>query len=162
MFGRTITIFAGVSMLSMPLALSAQSADPATRDEFIMNAWSDPSDCNLDNAKQVSFSDLAADASNLLGECVSVEGYWRGRALFGSKKHAKRSRSTTTVRLRGQRIGLYAQWDSVGEPPDSPTKTIFAGRVGQCETQWPEAMMVMGYCHYTGGPILLVSESKPR
>ena len=161
MLDRTITILAGASVLSMPSGLSAQSANPTPRDDFIMNAWSDPSDCNLDNAKKVSFLDLTADASNLLGDCVSVEGYWRGRALFGSIRQAKRSRSTTTDRLRGERIGLYAQWDRVGEPPDIPTKTIFAGRVGQCETQWPEAMMVMGYCHYTGGPILLVSESKP-
>ncbi len=35
------------------------------------------------------------------------------------------------------------------------------GVVGRCETQWPGADMVMGYCHYTGGPILLVASAVP-
>lgn len=32
------------------------------------------------------------------------------------------------------------------------------GVVGQCETEWPNAMMVLGYCHYTSGTILKVSQ----
>jgi hypothetical protein len=161
MLGRTIAYLLCVSTLSMPLALSAQGADPAPHDEFIMNnAWSDPSDRNIENAKRVPFSDLASDAEKLLGECVAVEGYWFGRALFGSSKHAQMSRSLTSERLRGKRIGLYAQWDHVGDPPERPTQITFVGRVGQCETLWPDAMMVMGYCHYTGGSILLVSQTQ--
>ena len=158
MFGRSIACFVCVSALSSPYAISAQDADPAPRDEFIINAWSDPSDCNIDNAEPVLFSDLASDAQELLGECVAVEGYWAGRALFKSAKQANMRLSNVTRRLSGKRVGLYAQWEQFGEPPDHPTPKVIVGRVGQCETQWPSAMMVMGYCHYTGGPILLVSQ----
>ncbi|MDC0887234.1 hypothetical protein OAS19_05540 [Altererythrobacter sp.] len=158
MFRRSIAYLACVSALSLPFAISAQDADPAPRDEFIMNAWSDPLDCNINNAKPVLFSDLATDVQELLGECVAVEGYWTGRALFKSAKQANMRLSNVTRRLNGKRVGLYAQWEQVGEPPDEPTLKVIVGRVGQCETQWPGAMMVMGYCHYTGGPILLVSQ----
>jgi hypothetical protein len=39
---------------------------------------------------------------------------------------------------------------------------MIVGIVGQCETEWPGAMMVLGYCHYTGGPILKVAEVIPE
>lgn len=38
---------------------------------------------------------------------------------------------------------------------------MMIGVIGQCETEWPDAMMVLGYCHYTGGPILKVAEAMP-
>lgn len=126
-----------------------------------MNAWSDPADCNRANAQHVPFSTLASGAEELLGECVAVEGFWMGRAIFSSIRDAKARRANTSDRLRGKRIGLYAQWERVGEPPSAPVHTMVVGRVGQCETQWPGAMMVMGYCHYTGGPILLVADAFP-
>ncbi|GAA5049292.1 hypothetical protein GCM10023208_07410 [Erythrobacter westpacificensis] len=162
MFIRLVALFAGVATLAAGLNASAQKADETAQDEIIMSAWSNPTDCNQAVARPVSFSVLAADAEGLIGECVKVEGYWSGRALFGSSSDARFRLSNTTDRLRGERIGIYAQWDSIGEPPDRPKRTLFVGRVGQCETQWPGAIMVMGYCHYTGGSILLVAEAFPR
>ena len=161
MFIRLVATLAGVAAISAASSPSAQTADESPRDEIIMNAWSNPADCNRAVARPVSFSVLAADAQGLIGECVAVEGYWSGRALFGSSKAARSRRSNTTDRLRGERIGIYAHWDSIGEPPDHLTRTMFVGRLGQCETQWPGAMMAMGYCHYTGGSILLVAEAFP-
>ena len=55
-------------------------------------------------------------------------------------------------------MGLYADWETLGDPFTGPKRVRVVGHVGQCETQWPDAAMVLGYCHYTGGPILLVSE----
>jgi hypothetical protein len=161
MFGRLVATFAGAAAIVTASNATAQTADEPPRDEIIMNAWSNPADCNLASAKRVYFSVLAADAKGMLGECVAVEGYWSGRALFGSAKETRTQRSNTTDQLRGRRIGVYAQWERIGEPPERPTPTTFVGRVGQCETQWPGAMMVMGYCHYTGGSILLVAEAFP-
>ncbi len=159
MFSRKLVYLACLAAVSIPLSVSGQDTNLSPNDDVIMNAWSNLSDCNLANAKRVSFSDFGADAGKLLGECVAVEGYWHGRALFGSIRQANMRRSAAAARLRKSRIGLYAQWEKVGEPPNTPARTIFVGRVGQCETQWPDAMMVMGYCHYTGGRILLVSEA---
>jgi len=162
MISRLVATLAGVAAIVAAFSASAQTANEFPRDEFIMNAWSDPTDCNRAVARRVSFSVLAADSEGLIGECVAVEGYWSGRALFGSTREARTRFSNSTDRLRGKRVGIYAQWESIGEPPDRPTRTMFVGRVGQCETQWPGAMMVMGYCHYTGGPILLVAEAFPN
>lgn len=159
---QVIGIFAAIAGLTSTVAGSAQEADPAPSDDIIMNAWSNPSDCNRDNALRIKFTTLAKDFHAIRGECVVVEGYWYGRALFGSPKQANFNRAFTSHRLSGKRVGLYAQWENIGEPPAEPSKTEFVGRVGECETQWPGAMMVMGYCHYTGGPILLVSEILPR
>lgn len=161
MFIRLAAMLAGVATIAAAFSASAQTADDSPRDEVIMNAWSNPTDCNRAVARPVSFWVLAANAEGLIGECVRVEGYWSGRALFGSSKDARSRHLNTTDRLRGERIGIYAQWDSIGEPPDRPMRTMFVGRVGQCETQWPGAMMVMGYCHYTGGSIILVAEAFP-
>ena len=161
MVRRTIAFLLCAPAVWMPTALSAQDSVHAPRDEFIMNAWADPSNCNFENAQSVAFSDLASDAGKFQGECVAVEGFWQGRALFRSARHAKMHRSNTNERLRGKRIGLYAQWDKLGEPPDQPARSVFIGLVGRCETQWPDAIMVLGYCHYTGGSILLVSQTRP-
>lgn len=158
MFDRLVAALAGVATIAATFSASAQTADESPGDEIIMNAWSNTTDCNRAVAKRVAFSVLAADADELLGECVAVEGYWSGRALFGSPRDAGSRLSNTSDRLRGKRIGIYAQWESVGEPPNRPRRTTFVGIAGQCETQWPGAMMVMGYCHYTGGPILLAAE----
>lgn len=161
MLGRLLAILAVVAAIVAAHNATAQTADDSRRDEFIMNAWSNPADCNRSNAKRMPFAALAADPNGMIGECVAVEGYWSGRAIFGSTWDAKARRSNTTHRLRSKRIGIYAQWEIVGEPPVRPTRTTFVGRVGQCETQWPGAVMVMGYCHHTGGTILLVSQTFP-
>lgn len=161
MLSRLAATFVGASAIVAASNATAQTTDDSSPSEFIMNAWSNPTDCNRAIARIVSFSALAADSNGLIGECVAVEGYWSGRALFSSTREARTRLSNTTYRLKGKRIGIYADWESIGEPPDRPARTTFVGRVGQCETQWPGAMMVMGYCHYTGGPILLVAEAFP-
>ena len=147
------------ALLLFDASVSAQDVEASSGDEIIMNAWSDPTECNQANADSVSLEVLMRDADARIGDCVAVEGYWKGRALFGSARHARSEGAVVSDRLSGKRLGLYAQWEQIGNPPDQPESMRFVGRVGQCETQWPEAIMVMGYCHYTGGPILLVSEA---
>jgi hypothetical protein len=161
MTSRLISHLIGLASLSHPFVVLAQESDQAPRNEIINNAWSDPSECNEGNAKLVSFTTLSTDFEEFRGDCVAVEGYWFGRALFASAGDASSRQSAFSERLNGERIGLYAQWETVGEPPVEPMRRRFVGFVGECETQWPSAMMVMGYCHYTGGPILLVSEVFP-
>lgn len=160
---RLIPFFAAVAMLGNSSAILAQETNQTPSEEFfVTGAWSDPSECNQNVARTVSFDTLMADYKALRGECVQVEGYWKGGALYRSAQPARARRSVMSDHLHSKRLGLYAQWEKVGEPPERPTRTTFVGRVGDCETQWPGATMVMGYCHYTGGPILLVSESLSR
>jgi hypothetical protein len=137
----------------------AQEEDASAGEEIIMNAWTKSEDCNRENATELSFSEVAADADVLIGQCVTLAGYWYGRGLFRSEKDALRKGSLFRPDLLGRRVGLYANWELVGDSPSEPRWQRFVGRVGRCETQWPGAMMVMGFCHYTGGAILLVSEA---
>ena len=144
--------------IAMPTQILAKSDDPTPADEFVMNAWADPAECNLTNAAAVTFAELASGDRVASGTCVVVEGIREGRALFAKFSHAKSKGSQSSERLRNKRVGLYADWDSFGDSSGEPRQYRVIGITGRCETQWPGAMMVMGYCHYTGGPILLVSD----
>lgn len=160
---RLIPFFAVIAILGNSSVILAQESNQTPGEEFfVTGAWSDPSECNQKVARAVSFDTLMADYKALRDECVQVEGYWKGRALFRSAQPARARGSVMSDHLRSKRVGIYAQWEKVGEPPERPTRTTFVGRVGDCETQWPGATLVMGYCHYTGGPILLVSEALSR
>ena len=154
------SLVAACSVAATPIL--AQEGDASAGEEIVMNAWTNPKDCNRDKAKELSFSDIASDTDDLIGHCVTFAGYWYGRALFRSERDARRKGSLVKPDARGRRIGLYANWEAVGDPPIEPRWQRFVGKVGRCETQWPGAMMVMGFCHYTGGPILLVSEAIPE
>jgi hypothetical protein len=146
------------TLLFVALPVSAQDEDAPKNFEVLMNAWASPDDCNRVNATEVSFSAVAADTDALIGQCVTFAGYWEGRAVFRNARDARSNGAQSEPGLRGRRVGLYANWELIGDLPTTPRRSRFVGIVGRCETQWPEAMMVMGFCHYTGGPILLVSE----
>ena len=110
--------------------LTVRGNEPAPREEFIMNAWSDQSDCNRENARTFSLGAVLADAKSLSDECVIVEGYWYGRALFRTERDARTDRSNTASQLRGGRLGLYARWDLLDDLPKRPIRQIFVGRLG--------------------------------
>ena len=148
-----------MAMLGAATTAVAEDGEEDSGNEIIAGAWSNPSGCNAENAQSVAFTTFTSDFQQLLGECVALEGYWSGRALFNIAKDAQSDRSNTVRGLQGKRVGLYAQWDLIGDPPEKPLRYRFVGIVGDCDTQWPGAIMVMGYCHYTSGPILLVSEA---
>ncbi|WP_039391143.1 hypothetical protein [Novosphingobium sp. MBES04] len=77
-------------------------------EEIILNAWSNSENCNRDNAREVSFYEVAADSDVLIGQCVSLAGYWYGRGIFRSEKDALRKGSLFKPEMLGKRIGLYA------------------------------------------------------
>ena len=140
------------------LSALAFAQDDGEAGSVLMNAWADPAACNLENAAPVSFAQLASGDGGLTGACVVIDGYQMDRALFADLRDARSRRVATAESLSRKRVGLYADWTKVGNSPDEPERVRVVGEAGRCETQWPEALMVMGYCHYTGGPILIVSE----
>lgn len=160
MVRHLLAVILAVTFIAYASDASAQTDEDAQRDVVITNAWSDSAHCNRAIARQISFRELASDPDGLIDACVAVEGYWAGRALFSSARDARSRSSQSAERLRGRRVGLYAQWESIVEPPRRPARTIFVGIVGRC-AQWADVLMVMGYCHYTGGPILIVAEAYP-
>lgn len=144
-------------------AASAQSvADAPGFDDVVLGAWSDPAKCNRESAQSVSFDAVLAEKDKLTGACIAVEGFWVSRALFGRASHGNARGSNSTRSLEGHRIGIYARDEVLEHAPKRAKRHTIIGVVGQCETEWPNAMMVLGYCHYTSGPILKVSQVVPE
>lgn len=149
-------------MFTIGPALAAKDPSMVDTDPYIVqNAWTDPDECNADTARPFEFEELTSGYSELLGECVRVDGYMQGRAIFSSASLANTNKSNVSDRLKTERVGVYADWDAVGDPPIEARLMRIIGRVGQCETQWPNAIMVLGYCHYTGGPVILAASVTP-
>ena len=119
----------------------------------------DPARCNRANAKPLTFDEAVRNATALNGKCVAIEGFWATRALFGRAQDANRRKSNFARALRRKRIGIYGRDELLDRSPKRATRSTMIGVLGQCETEWPEAVMVMGYCHYSGGPIIKVAEA---
>lgn len=139
-------------------ASSQSVADAPSFDDVIFGAWSDPAKCNRESAQSISFDAVLKEKDKLTGACVAVEGFWASRALFEKASHGNAKGSNSTHSLAGQRIGIYARDEILQHVPKRAVRYTMIGVVGQCETEWPKAMMVLGYCHYTSGPILKVSQ----
>ncbi|KQM21395.1 hypothetical protein ASE49_15070 [Novosphingobium sp. Leaf2] len=133
--------------------------NPADNSEdVILGAWSDPAKCNRANAIHLTFDDVLRRGEGLNGTCVAFQGFWAGRALFKRASQGNADGSNSDRSLRGHRIGIYAREEVLEHAPQRAARYTMVGIIGQCETEWPRAMMVLGYCHYPGGPILKIAE----
>lgn len=153
------------SLLSLALAAAPPSEAPtASADDLSIVAWvaARPEDCNIGVAKEVTLEALLRRPDDWVGECVAVSGYWYGRALFKSPADARQRNSQSSDELEGYRVGIYGRPEDVEATPDRPERFVAVGIANTCERLWDGAMMVMGYCHYTGGPIIAVAELRPR
>lgn len=160
--GGTFFLLLGAALGLIAIPSSAQSSDQPGEDgseDIILSAWSDPAKCNVENAIQVSIDEILERGSTLEGKCVAVDGFWAARALFSHARDGNRPRSNVDKALRHRRIGIYAREEVLEAAPRRSARYTMVGVLGQCETEWPSAMMVMGYCHYTGGPLLKVSQA---
>ena len=126
---------------------------------MVSTAWSDPANCNGAVATKLTFHQVLKAGAALNGRCVAVDGFWEGRALFHRASDAKRKGSNSTPALQGRRIGIYAEGALRNRIASQPERYTVVGVIGHCETQWPDALMVLRYCHYTGGPIILVAQA---
>jgi hypothetical protein len=134
---------------------------PDNSGDVIRGAWADPAKCNRTIALHLSFDDVLRRAEALNGTCVAVQGFWARRALFRRASQANANSSNSDRSVRGHRIGIYAREQVLEHAPQRAARYTMVGIIGQCETEWPGAMMVLGYCHFTGGPILKIAEVVP-
>lgn len=155
------SFFLGILLMLTSDDAAAQS--PAMSEErspgaIVTGAWSDPAICNMQTAVRVNFGEVLERASELNGKCIAVEGFWAGRALFGRVRDGNKPGSNIDEVLHRKRIGIYARNDILDAAPERSTRYVMVGVLGQCETEWPDAIMVLGYCHYVSGLILKISE----
>jgi hypothetical protein len=129
-------------------------------ESVLLYTWTKSEICNLGNAEAVRFAELARNSRRYEGRCLVVNGFWRGRGLFTSGRAGSRSGAFWDESLANSRIGLYAHEDILDQSPRSPTRARMIGILRHCDTAFQGYAMVMGYCHYTGGPILILSEAQ--
>lgn len=143
--------------------VQAAPPDNAEQQEPDVVMWvaARPESCNRALAKRASLESLIKE-SHWEGKCVAVDGYWRQRALFATARDARRRSSQWNGRLRGRRVGIYGTDELLASAPRAGVAYTAIGIAGQCDTLAEGAIMVMGYCHYTGGPYIAVAEMRRR
>jgi len=109
--------------------------------------------CDGAVARKVPLDRVLADPNAYRGECVSVVGYWASRAAFTEPMAPPRRYSNASADVARFRIGLYLPDDAL--PPPEPIRARIVGVVSDCSClHEAETLLVLGYCHYTGGPFL--------
>ena len=142
---------------------SAEPLGPAQQeDSFLVTVAARPDKCNLTLATKVDLLTLVKRPTAWMGRCVAVDGYWQGRALFGRPRDARSRYAQSNRALRKRRVGIYGTDELMRTTPHAAAAYTAAGIVGDCEALWAGALMVMGYCHYTGGPYIAVAEMRRR
>ena len=143
------------------MGLAQDTSRPADENsgDVIISASANPDTCNIGTAIPVKFKSAMNDRGKLSGRCIVVEGFWADRALFENASDGNMQFSNSAKGPRRRRIGTYGTERMLQIAPKKSVRYKLVGVYGRCETQWPGAMMVMGYCHYTGGPILLLSQA---
>ncbi|HEY0012345.1 MAG TPA: hypothetical protein VGB79_05775 [Allosphingosinicella sp.] len=129
---------------------------------MILGVSARPERCNLALATRTSLRALIAEPQRWEGKCVAVDGYWRHRALFATARDARRRYAQSSERSSGRRVGIYGTQALLASAPGTPAAYTAIGIAGQCDTLAEGAMMVMGYCHYTGGPYIAIAEMRRR
>jgi hypothetical protein len=153
-----ITVF-----LCLPHAIFAEEAKPAEADsagEIITDMWSNPATCSLATARAVTIDQLVAQSETLRGTCVAVSGYWQGRAIFKSDKEARKDGSNSEKAFAGGRVGLYG-YKVLEAQRAARGRYTAVGMAGDCASVVRGTIMVMGYCHYTSGPFIALSQLVP-
>lgn len=149
-----------ISGLAAQLLAQTPPAEEDLSNQIITGAWGDPAQCNLTNATSIAFNDAANDGGASNGACVSITAYWKGGAIYANKADADLPKSVVTSRLKGRRVGIYANERTFDMAPRRPRPFTIVGTYASCKTEWSGALMVLGYCHFSDGPFLKVSQTR--
>lgn len=129
---------------------------------FTVSVAARPDKCIFSLATKVDLLTLTSRAEDWSGKCVALDGYWQSRAFFARRQDARKQYSQVSKALRHRRVGIYGTDELLTSAPRVPVGYTVVGVVGQCDELWAEALMVMGYCHYTSGPYIAVAEMRRR
>jgi hypothetical protein len=123
----------------------------------VLYSWHPNEDvCNSSIAKRVSLDDLLSSPDDYQGKCIRTEGYYITPALFMRKSDLHRRLPIQNEKSAERRLGIYAtpsQFDELIPLEDSEVEVV--GLMSNCEELYQDnAIMVLGYCHYSLGPII--------
>jgi hypothetical protein len=150
--------------IAVAVGAAVQENRPAgAMEEYVlMSTSARPDACNLAMATNMPLAELIQNPEKWSSKCVAVDGFWRYRALFSTARDANRRQSQSGTEVAGRRIGIYGTDALLGSAPHRPAAYLAVDIAGRCETLGDGAIMVMGYCHYTGGPYLAAAEMHRR
>lgn len=142
------------------LDAAGHEAGPGQDGSEIVSLSIDPSSCNREQATNIALTTLARDYRRRVGECVAVQGWWRGHALFRSPADAARPGALWNPQWSRERIGLYGEARILRGAPDEPRRVTAVGLVSACERFRGG---IHGYCHslHQGG-FLILGELHPH
>jgi hypothetical protein len=153
-------LLSALGALAATTAIDAQDGkDADSGDEFITSAWADPAVCNRNTARRVTVSDVTEGRPIRDGTCVAIEGYWRRRAIYASKADADGKGADFGKGATWRRVGLYGKFEMLEAAPEKAQPYLLVGVLSRCRTLAAGATMIMGYCHFSDGPILLLSQA---
>ena len=146
-------------LASLSTGAAPPTGEPPEEELYVVaDVSADKTRCNEHTAERIDLERLASAGEGLRGRCVAVNGYLSGRALFANRADTRVRYAQSVRTLRARRVGLYGL--SKALPGSAPRRGFYKviGTVGDCDRLAEGAIMVMGYCHYTVGPYLAVSE----
>lgn len=144
-------------LFALVLWLSALAPPAGARPEgeIIVGA---KSDCARPSSPPVKLKTLINNYPDHAGGCVSTEGYFHANALFRRRADSFRHRAQSSGAMARRRIGVYASDENLAAMQALKGERLrLFGSVSDCRSFGGDADLVLGYCHYAGGPILLVS-----
>jgi hypothetical protein len=137
--------------MAFPVGAQAEAAA-----EIVYGRWTTPDKCNPEISTKVDIAELLNDFETYRNTCVTVAGYKGGRALFVRRVDA-RGRNNSKDLYAEIRLGLYGSQPTMDALYKLAEKSQIkvTGMAWTCDDLSDEnTIMVMGYCHYTSGPII--------
>jgi hypothetical protein len=167
-----MSIRAGLAVLAAAacMATPVMAQTPASAEEeadkpaiIITGRWPHDGACTDANTTAITFEDLLRQKDAYADKCVSTVAWINGRALFARREDAAAAGSNFTGDLSGSRMGLYGSEETMTKIwSTTSVRARVVGILWDCQDlNGPNVIMVMGYCHYTGGPIISVASFHP-
>lgn len=157
----SLTALAGAIMAASadPVAATGagpeDSQDPVKEHQIILSYAPAAESCLPEAAQFFDLSELLADIDDHYGKCVSTEGYVKARALFFRKSDLRRKYPSSNRASAGRRIGLYGGEDLMRATSQLEARRVHVtGIVYSCADLGEPGDLVLGYCHYSGGPFI--------
>lgn len=157
----SLTALAGAIMAASagPVAATGEgpkdSPDPAQGHQIILSYAPAAESCPPEAAQVIGLNELLADIDDHFGKCVSTEGYVKARALFFKKSDLRRKYPSSNRASAARRIGLYGGEDLLRAAAQLEAQRVrVTGIVYSCADLGEPGDLVLGYCHYSGGPFI--------
>ena len=82
--------------------------------------------------------------------------------MFAQQRDARSRYAQSNTALGERGVGIYGADELLRSAPRAAAAYTAVGIVGDCEALCAEAIMVMGYWHYTNDPYMAVFEMRRR